>query len=146
MAGCKKELSYSYAFDIGATPYRGNTYTANYQYDTAANLQEFAANFYIGSATDSNDVQVSFSGSNYVVPGTYYSGVVNPYNTTCSFAYFKNHIYYANVTGIVQILQADNVGHTLSGNFQFTAVNTSNTYDTIIVSNGAFSNITYSVP
>ena len=116
---------------------------AAYNYDTVARLQEFAANFYIGAVADSNYVQVSFSGNNYIVPGTYYSGVTNPYNTTCSFAYVKNHIYYANVTGILQILQIDNVGHNVKGNFQFSAANTTNANDTVIISNGAFSGINY---
>jgi hypothetical protein len=140
MAGCKKELSYSYAFNVGATAYKGNNYTATYQYDTAARLQEFAANFYIGNVTDTNYVQVSFSGNSYIVPGTYYTGVVNPYNTTCSFAYVKNHVYYANVSGILQIVEIDNVGHTIKGNFQFSAANT---IDTVVISNGAFSGINY---
>ena len=143
IAGCKKELTYSYAFDVSGTADRGNNYNAYYQFDTAAGLQEFAANFYIGSAVDSNYVQISFSGNNYIVPGTYYSGIVNPNNTICSFAYVNNHVYYANVTGIVQILQNDNVAHTIKGNFQFSAVNTTNTNDTVIISNGAFSGINY---
>ena len=143
IAGCKKALNYSYAFDVDATLDKGNNYTAIYQYDTVARLQEFAANFYVGSIADSNYVQVSFSGNNYVVPGTYYSGIVNPYNTRCSFAYLKNHIYYANVTGILQISQIDIAGHNVKGNFQFSAVNTTNTTDTVVISNGAFSGINY---
>jgi hypothetical protein len=142
--GCKKPLSYNYAFDISGTVYQGNNYTAYYQYDTAARLYEFAADFYIGPVVDTNYVQVSFSGNSYIVAGNYYSGVVNPYNTTCSFAYVKNHVYYSNVSGIVQILQIDTVGHSIKGNFQFKA-SSSAPGDSVIVTNGAFSGINYVV-
>jgi hypothetical protein len=143
IAGCKKELSYSYAFSVGGTAYNGYNYFAYYKFDTTAALHEFAANFYFGNAADSNYVQVSFSGNNYVVPGTYYSGVVNPNNTVCSFAAYQSHVYYSNVSGIVQVQQIDTVGHNIKGNFQFNAVSTVNASDTLVITNGAFSGIHY---
>jgi hypothetical protein len=140
MAGCKKSLNYNYAFNVNGSAYQGDNYTAVYQYDTAAALWELAANFYINSAVDTNYVQVSFSGNHYITPGTYYSGVTYGSNTLCSFAYNKGHNYYSVVSGIVQIVQADTIGHVLKGNFQFTAANMG---DTINISNGAFAGINY---
>lgn len=143
ITGCKKNLSYSYAFNVNGVVCRGDNYTAVYHLDTAAALQEFAANFYVGNVTDTTYVQVSFSGNNYVVPGTYYSGIINPYNTICSFAYNKNHTYYSNVTGLVQITQIDTVAHKLRGSFQFRAVSNVNANDTVTITNGGFSGINY---
>jgi hypothetical protein len=142
MAGCKKELSYKYAFNLNGTAYRGDTYTASYDLDTVAGLREFVADFYIGKITDTNYVQVSFSGNNYVTPGTYYSGILNPGNTLCSFAYV-NHVYYTNITGIVQISQIDTVARNLSGSFQFKAVSNANSADSVVVTNGGFSGVNY---
>lgn len=142
-AGCKKDLSTRYAFDLNGVTYRGDNYNATYHLDTLSGLQEFAANFYIGNITDTNYVQVSFSGSRFIGPGTYYSGITNPYSTVCSFAYNKSHTYYTNVTGIVQITQIDTIGHNMKGSFQFKAVNTLNSTDTVWVTNGGFSGINY---
>ena len=140
LAGCKKSLNYNYAFNVNGTPCQGNNYTAIYQYDTAASLWELAANFYINSSIDTNYVQISFSGNNYITPGTYYTGAVYGGNTMCSFAYNKRHTYYSAVAGIIQILQADTIEHVLKGSFQFTAANLG---DTITISNGAFAGINY---
>ena len=145
LGGCKKELSYNFAFNLNGTTYRGDNYSATYNLDTVAGLREFAADFYIGNTSDTNYVQVSFSGSNYILPGTYYSGITNVNNTHCSFAYNKNHVYYNNVTGIVEILQIDTVGHKIKGNFQFKAASSIGAADTVMVTNGAFSGISYSV-
>ena len=142
-AGCKKDLSYIYAFNLNGVAERGNNYSATYQYDTAAGLHEFAANFYIGNMTDTNYVQVSFSGNGYIAPGTYYSGITNPGNTVCSFAYNNMHTYYSNVTGILEIVQIDTVLRSLKGNFQFKAVSNANYNDTVIVTNGGFSGVKY---
>ena len=145
LAGCKKDLSDSYAFYLNGVSERGNNYTATYHLDTAAELQEFAANFYIGNVIDTNYVQISFSGNNYITPGTYYTGITNPGNTVCSFAYNKGHNYYTNVSGILEIRQSDTIGRSLKGNFQFKAVSTINTADTIVVANGAFAGIRYNI-
>lgn len=141
--GCKRPLNYNYAFDVNGTTERGNTYTAIYQFDTAAALKEFAADFYIGSPVDTNYVQVSFSSNNYIMPGTYYTGITNAENTVCSFAYNNKHTYYSNVTGILQITRIDTVLHNLKGSFQFKAVNTTNYADTVNVTDGGFSGINY---
>ena len=143
LAGCKKDLTYSYAFNIDGVSYHGENYSAAYRLDTVAALQEFATDFYIGNATDTNYVQVSFSGNNYIAVGTYYTGITNANNTVCSFAYNKGHTYYANTSGVLQILQIDTIGHSIKGNFQFSAVNNNNSADTVHVSNGAFSGIRY---
>ena len=140
ISGCKKDLNYNYAFNLNGTAYNGNNYTAFYQFDTAASLHEFVADFYIGNVTDTNYVQVSFSGNGYIAPGTYYTGIINPGNTVCAFAYNKSHKYYTNVSGIMQILEADTIRHVLKGNFQFTAANSG---DTVSVTNGSFAGINY---
>ena len=143
ITGCKKDLTYSYAFNVNGVAYHGDNYTAVYRLDTVAALQEFASDFYIGNATDTNYVQVSFSGNNYIAVGTYYTGITNANNTVCSFAYNKGHTYYANTSGVLQILQIDTIAHAMNGNFQFNAVNNNNSADTVRVSNGAFSGIRY---
>ncbi len=140
LIGCKKDLSYSYGFIVNGVAHQGNTYSAYYLYDTVAALNEFAADFYIGNVTDTNYVQVSFSGNGYILPGVYYSGVTNPGNTQCSFAYNKNHLYYTDVSGIIEILQIDTVAHKIKGNFQFSAANAG---DTVHVTNGSFAGIKY---
>ncbi len=145
LGACKKELSYSFAFILDGNTYRGYNYTATYNLDTVAGLREFAADFYIGNFSDTNYVQVSFSSNNFVAPGIYYSGVNNINNTQCSFAYYKNHVYYNNVNGIVEILQIDTIGHKIKGNFQFKAVSSINARDSAIVTNGAFTGIRYTV-
>jgi hypothetical protein len=142
LAGCKKDLNYNYAFNVNAVACNGDNFTAFYRYDTAASLREFVADFYVGKVTDTNYVEVSFSGNEYIVPGDYYTGITNPGNTLCSFAYIKNHVYYTNVSGILQILQDDTVGHVLKGNFQFTAANSG---DTVKITNGSFAGIRYVV-
>jgi hypothetical protein len=143
IAGCKKDLNYIYAFNVNGVARHGNNYTATYHFDTAASLQEFAANFYIGNASDTNYVQISFSGNGYITPGTYYSGIINPGNTVCSFAYNNLHNYYSNVSGILQIVQIDTVGHILKGNFQFKAVSNVNSSDTAVITNGSFASVQY---
>ena len=145
IAGCKKDLNYIYAFNLNGTAEHGNSYTATYQFDTTAALREFAANFYIGSFTDTNYVQISFSGNNYITPGTYYSGITNPGNTVCSFAYNNLHKYYSNVSGIIEILQIDTTLHIIKGNFQFKAVSNSNLADTAYITNGSFASVKYSI-
>lgn len=145
LGACKKELSYNFAFILNGVTYRGDNYSATYNLDTVAGLREFAADFYIGSTSDTNYVQVSFSGNSFIAPGTYYSGVNNINNTQCSFAYNKNHVYYNNVSGIVEILQIDTISHKIKGNFQFKAVSSVNAADTVRVTNGAFSAINYHV-
>jgi len=143
LSGCKKDLNYRYAFDVNGALCQGNNYTAFYQYDTAAGLHEFVADFYIGSVSDTNYVQLSFSGNNYITVGTYYSGITNPGNTVCSFGYYKNHIYYNNIIGIVQVTQSDTVAHSLKGSFQFSALSNVNPSDSVQVTNGAFAGINY---
>ena len=140
LSGCKKDLSYSYGFSVNGVGCQGNTYSAYYKYDTVATLNEFAADFYIGNVADTNYVQISFSGNGYIMPGVYYSGVTNPGNTQCSFAYNKNHLYYTDVSGIIEILQIDTVAHKIKGNFQFSAANAR---DTVRVTNGSFAGIKY---
>jgi hypothetical protein len=143
LACCKKDLNYIYAFSLNGIAEQGNNYSATYHYDTTAALQEFAANFYIANVTDTNYVQISFSGNNYITPGTYYSGIINPGNTMCSFAYNNKHKYYTNVSGILQITQIDTNLRILKGNFQFKAVNTQSPFDTAVVSNGGFAAVKY---
>lgn len=145
ISGCKKDLSYNYAFNLNGVAEHGDNYTAAYHLDTVAALQEFVANFYIGSVTDTNYVQMSFSGNSYIAPGTYYTGITNPGNTVCSFAYNNKHTYYTNVSGILEILQMDTVLHTLKGNFQFKAVNTIHFTDSVTITNGGFAAIKYVV-
>jgi hypothetical protein len=145
LVGCKKDLNYIYAFNLNGVSEKGDTYTATYRFDTVAALHEFAGNFYIGSQADSNYVQLSFSGSNYITAGTYYTGIVNPGNTVCSFAYNKGHVYYTNVSGILEILQIDTGLHVMKGNFQFKAVNTQNSADTVVINNGGFSGVKYDI-
>ena len=140
LAGCKKDLNYNYAFNVNGVSCNGDNYSAYYRYDTVALLHEFVADFYIGKVTDTNYVEISFSGNGYIIPGDYYTGITNPGNTLCSFAYVKNHLYYTNVSGIIQILQADTIGHVLKGNFQFIADNSG---DTVKVTNGSFAGIRY---
>jgi len=145
ISACKKDLSYNYAFYLNGVSEHGDNYTALYHLDTIAQLQEFAANFYIGNVSDTNYVQVSFSGNSYIAPGTYYTGITNPGNTVCSFAYNIKRTYYTNVSGILEILQIDTALHTLKGNFQFKAVNNAHSSDSVNVTNGAFSAIKYVV-
>jgi hypothetical protein len=145
IAGCKKDLNYIYAFNLNGVAEHGNSYSATYHFDTASALQEFAANFYIGSMSDTNYVQISFSGNNYITPGTYYTGVINPGNTICSFAYNNLHTYYTNVSGILQVVQIDTIGHILKGNFQFKAVSNLNASDTVVISNGSFESVKYQI-
>ena len=144
-AGCKKDLNYIYAFNLNGVAERGDNYTANYHFDTVAGLQEFVANFYIGSMSDTNYVQLSFSGNNYITAGTYYSGIINPGNTVCSFAYNNLHTYYTNVSGILQITQMDTIGHILKGNFQFRAVSNANQADSALITNGSFESVQYQI-
>ena len=145
LAGCKKDLNYSYAFNLNGVAEHGDNYTAVYHLDTVAALQEFAAEFYIGNSTDTNYVQLSFSGDHYITPGTYYTGITNAGNTICSFAYNKRHTYYSNVSGILEILQMDTVHHFLKGNFQFKAVNNMNSADTVFITNGGFAGMKYTI-
>ena len=140
VAGCKKDLSYRYGFNVNGVACQGNSYSAYYHYDTVAALNEFASDFYIGNVADTNYVQLSFSGSGYIAPGVYYSGVTNPGNTQCSFAYVKNHLYYTDVSGIIEVTQIDTVAHNVKGNFQFSAANAG---DTVHVTNGSFAGIKY---
>ena len=142
LLGCKKDLSYSYAFSVNGVACQGNAYSAYYHYDTVAALNEFSADFYIGNVTDTNYVQVSFSGNGYIMPGVYYSGITNPGNTQCSFSYTKNHLYYTDVSGIIEITQIDTTVHKIKGNFQFSAANAG---DTAHVTNGSFAGIKYIV-
>ncbi len=145
IAGCKKDLNYNYAFNLNGVAERGDNYSATYHFDTVAGLQEFVANFYIGNISDTNYVQISFSGNHYILPGTYYTGIINPGNTVCSFAYNNFHTYYSNVTGILQVVQIDTVGRSLKGNFQFKAVNNVNNADSVVVSNGSFESVKYQI-
>jgi hypothetical protein len=139
ITGCNKELSYSYAFNINGVAYNANTYTATYHYNTTTLQWEFTGNYFIGNSADSNFVQIYFSGNQIISPGTYYTGVTNPYNTTCGFAYVKNRILYSSTSGILEITQIDTSGKKIKGNFQFAAAQ-ANTADTLQITNGSFAN------
>lgn len=145
IAGCKKDLNYNYAFNLNGVAEHGDNYTATYRFDTVAALREFAADFYIGNVVDTNYVEISFSGNTYITVGTYYTGITNPGNTVCSFAYINMHKYYSNVSGILEIVQIDTMLHTLKGNFQFKAVSNINSADSVVVTNGGFAGIKYVV-
>jgi hypothetical protein len=144
-ASCKKKPDYAYAVYLNGISEKGYNYTASYHYDSISGLQQFNSKLLLNTSANNNYVQVNFSSLHYIVPGTYYTAIGNARQTTCSFGYNIDTIFYASVSGILQVTQIDTVNHKVTAHFQFVAVSDLNSADTITATEGIFDNITYKV-
>ena len=129
----------AYSFKVNGTTFTGTTYNAWY----ASYSYSFVSALYIGPMVNANYIQIDWSADDYITTGTYYtdSNYANNYNF--GLTYINGTTDYPSVSGTIKVTQLDLVNHKVSGTFSFVGVNLNIATDTVRVTNGTFTNLTY---
>jgi hypothetical protein len=143
LASCNKDTTITPAFTFtnGGNAVSGNNYKATYSLNPGTYFYAFTGNFY--ESNSSTYVQLIFSSTNYIVPGTYQCGGTYPARTTGSLNLYVGSTQYETSTGSFQITSLDTVKRLISGTFQFNGVSVVDSFHKVSVTNGSFSNINY---
>ena len=135
VAGCVKQetIVTAFTFTSNGAQISGNVYTATYKRDSATARQVLLAKLYL----DTKDyIQIHYSDSSYITPGTYNNGGILSYTASDS-------IVYDLTSGNLTISQIDTVAHKISGTFQFTGFNPYASPISVSFSNGSFNSLVY---
>ncbi len=100
LGGCKKELSYNFAFNLNGTTYRGDNYSATYNLDTVAGLREFAADFYIGNTSRLNMRMTFHGGALFYVEPDYYGNDLRRISVSPNVVYMQQGEFKQLNTGM----------------------------------------------
>jgi hypothetical protein len=147
IASCSKDNGFAkaYTFSLNGVQVSGDLYSALYHYDTAAGEWAFTGVFNISDTANYAYLQLNFVSQNIIRPGNYNYGQSYANSTTAGFTCVNGPKSYSETSGNLQISQVDSVNHKISGAFQFAAVNTADAANSISISGGSFSNISYTV-
>ncbi len=145
LAACNKDTTITPAFTFtnGGSAVSGNNYQATYSLNPGTYFYAFTGNFY--ESNSGTYVQLVFSSTNYIVPGTYQCGGTYPARTTGSLNLFTGTTQYETSMGSFQITSLDTVKRLISGTFQFNGVSVVDSFQKVSVTNGSFANINYTV-
>ena len=142
IAACKKTSdqpgNYAYSFTDNGFQFTGNAYTASYKLDSVSGNLIFQALFYKGTPSDSQFINLTFSGNNYIDTGTY----SNAGSLTYRDGGFRGYLYSEDY-GTFGITKLDTANHLISGTFQFRGVCSLEAVLFQNVSGGVFTNIAY---
>jgi hypothetical protein len=135
----------AYSFSFNGAQVIANQYTAIYHHDTTDSLWAFTGVFNISDTANYAYLQLSFVSRNIIQPGSYNYGQTYANETRASFSCVNGSKAYSETSGTLSVSSIDSVNHKISGAFQFTAVNNADAQNTISISNGTFTNLSYTV-